>query len=106
PEHFYRVHCLHGNFRGQTRSGKAVSARAPMFALIAPGNRGGQGDPMTYSLTRISLASTLAVVLATPAWAQDTASDAGNTGGDIIVTARRTEEKLQDVPISMTVLNS
>ena len=34
--------------------------------------------------------------------AQNTAS-AG--GGDIIVTARRTEERLQDVPISMTVFN-
>jgi len=55
-----------------------------------------------HSLAKISLASTLAVVLATPAWAQDSGSD---TSGDIIVTARRTEEKLQDVPISITVLN-
>src|SRR5689334_3910956 len=39
-----------------------------------------------------------------PAPAEQTAADAAATG-DIIVTARRTEERLQDVPISMTVLN-
>ena len=37
-----------------------------------------------------------------PALAQDSAEEA-NAGGDIIVTARRTEERLQDVPISITV---
>ena len=47
-----------------------------------------------HSLAKISLASTMAVALATPVWAQDSGSD---TGGDIIVTARRTEERLQDV---------
>ena len=57
---------------------------------------------MTHRFLRISLASTLAIVLATPAWAQESGTD---TSGDIIVTARRIEEKLQDVPISMTVLN-
>jgi iron complex outermembrane recepter protein len=55
-----------------------------------------------HSLAKFSLASTLAVVLATPAWAQESGTDTGN---DIIVTARRTEEKLQDVPISITVYN-
>ena len=55
-----------------------------------------------HSLARISLASTLAVALATPVWAQDSG---GETGADIIVTARRSEEKLQDVPISITVLS-
>jgi iron complex outermembrane receptor protein len=40
---------------------------------------------------------------ATPALAQEGAGDAGS--GDIIVTARRTEERLQDVPISITVYN-
>ena len=43
------------------------------------------------------------VAAATPVLAQD-ASDASATG-DIIVTARRVEERLQDVPISMTVVN-
>ncbi|MGE3690996.1 MAG: TonB-dependent receptor [Novosphingobium sp.] len=55
-----------------------------------------------HSLAKISLASTLAMALATPAWAQDSGS---GDDGDIIVTARRSEEKLQDVPISITVLN-
>jgi iron complex outermembrane receptor protein len=41
----------------------------------------------------------LATGLATPAFAQGGATDTG----DIIVTARRTEERLQDVPISISV---
>ncbi len=45
----------------------------------------------------------IAAVLATPASAQDAGGAAA--GGDIIVTARRTDERLQDVPISITVLN-
>jgi iron complex outermembrane receptor protein len=52
---------------------------------------------------RAALAATaMSVVLASPALAQ-TAADA--TGGDIVVTARRVEERLQDVPISITVYN-
>ncbi len=43
----------------------------------------------------------LASGVAVPAWAQSAEGD----GGDIIVTARRVEEKLQDVPISITVLS-
>ena len=49
-----------------------------------------------------------ALAIASPAYAQaqaDTAS-APETGNDIIVTARRSEERLQDVPISITVLSS
>jgi iron complex outermembrane receptor protein len=46
---------------------------------------------------------------AVPAFAQDTAraadEAAGTNAGDIIVTARRSEERLQDVPISITVFN-
>jgi len=41
------------------------------------------------------------IFAATPALAQE--SEGASTGGDIIVTARRTEERLQDVPISITV---
>ncbi|MCE7797224.1 TonB-dependent receptor [Sphingobium sufflavum] len=50
---------------------------------------------------RIALvASTvLATGVATPAWSQS------SDPSDIIVTARRVEERLQDVPISITVLN-
>jgi len=48
-------------------------------------------------------ASMLGIVAATPALAQDAAGADG--GNDIVVTARRTEERLQDVPISITVYN-
>ena len=41
------------------------------------------------------------LVCPTAAFAQDSSGYA--SGGDIIVTARRTEERLQDVPISITV---
>ncbi len=46
-------------------------------------------------------ASALAAGFSAPAFGQDAAGASDN--GDIIVTARRTEEKLQDVPISITV---
>jgi iron complex outermembrane receptor protein len=44
---------------------------------------------------------------ATPAFAQSAqnAQNEGEAVSDIVVTARRTEERLQDVPISMTVFN-
>src|ERR1700740_2662321 len=56
---------------------------------------------MTRQIRHISLrASTaLTIGLATPAMAQS------GDSADIIVTARRVEERLQDVPISITVFN-
>ena len=51
---------------------------------------------------RFALAATTALGWITPVLAQ-TATDA--SGNDIIVTARRVEERLQDVPISITVFN-
>jgi iron complex outermembrane receptor protein len=48
-------------------------------------------------------AAVCAAALPEAVLAQD-AVDAGNAG-DIIVTARRTEERLQDVPISITVFS-
>jgi len=64
---------------------------------------------MKFGSTKaVSLAATaIAAVLATPAVAQ-TQPQTGNTeagAGDIIVTARRVEERLQDVPISITVFS-
>jgi iron complex outermembrane receptor protein len=53
---------------------------------------------MKYASAKLFLCATTAVVFALPAMAQD-------AGGDIVVTARRTEERLQDVPISITVFN-
>lgn len=59
----------------------------------------------------LTLAATaMSVVQAAPAYAQDAAEDDGTAASsaraaDIVVTARRTEERLQDVPISITVFN-
>ncbi|HEX8057507.1 MAG TPA: TonB-dependent receptor [Novosphingobium sp.] len=54
------------------------------------------------SSKRIALSVGTALIALIPAVAQ--AQDAPD-GADIIVTARRTEERLQDVPISITVFN-
>jgi len=52
----------------------------------------------------LSVASTLVLVAGAPAYAQaDKTTEA--TGNDIIVTAQRVEQRLQDVPISITVLS-
>ncbi|HUD30629.1 MAG TPA: TonB-dependent receptor [Novosphingobium sp.] len=58
-------------------------------------------------MRRVLLAGTgLAMAaLSVPALAQDTAADEVADPNAIVVTARRTEERLQDVPISMTVFN-
>jgi iron complex outermembrane receptor protein len=50
----------------------------------------------------------LAICISSPAFAQDQGADGpsiDNAVEDIIVTARRTDERLQDVPISITVLS-
>jgi iron complex outermembrane receptor protein len=74
---------------------------------------------MTIDLRASLLAATaIGIVWATPAAAQQPAppqptppaqqpqaeSDQANAGNDIVVTARRVTERLQDVPISITVL--
>ncbi|MFM5907834.1 MAG: TonB-dependent receptor plug domain-containing protein, partial [Novosphingobium sp.] len=51
------------------------------------------------------LAATMALTMGTAAWAQDSEDDAAESPTDIVVTARRVEERLQDVPISITVFN-
>ncbi|MBV1691080.1 TonB-dependent receptor [Novosphingobium sp. G106] len=59
------------------------------------------------SLTRVALVATTALAWTAPAFAQDAQAGRGEANGndDIIVTARRSEERLQDVPISITVLS-
>jgi iron complex outermembrane recepter protein len=66
----------------------------------------------TYNSKSVLLAATaLGMAVASPAWAQAAKGKTAATAADddnanyIIVTARRIEEKLQDVPISITVLN-
>jgi iron complex outermembrane recepter protein len=55
------------------------------------------------TLKALALAATALAPVA-PALAQATADEEANAG-DIVVTARRVEERLQDVPISITVFN-
>ena len=49
--------------------------------------------------------SILAMAVATPAWAQD-AADETAFGGEIVVTAQRQSERLQDVPIAVSAFSS
>jgi iron complex outermembrane recepter protein len=51
------------------------------------------------------LASALAGLSSTPALAQDSADASAEDSGEIIVTARRREESLLDVPIAITALS-
>ncbi|MDR2856361.1 MAG: TonB-dependent receptor [Novosphingobium sp.] len=53
----------------------------------------------------LAAATMLAACNAMPAWAQDSDEGASTAANDIVVTARRIEERLQDVPISITVFN-
>lgn len=63
-----------------------------------------------FSNTMVSsiVALTVATAFATPAWAQDAAADAATEAedsGDIIVTAQRRAENVQDVPISIAAFS-
>jgi iron complex outermembrane recepter protein len=55
--------------------------------------------------TLLLLAST-AMVLPSAAFAQDAPADEDNASSEIVVTAQRREERLRDVPISITALGS
>ncbi len=52
--------------------------------------------------------SILAMAVATPAWAQDAADETERDafGGEIVVTAQRQSERLQDVPIAVSAFSS
>ena len=59
--------------------------------------------------TVLLTATAVGLVFSAPAFAQDAQGERADEvagGNDIIVTARRVEERLQDVPISVTVLNA
>lgn len=51
------------------------------------------------------LAATTALTGAFPAFAQDAQADGARENNDIIVTARRSDERLQDVPVSVQVVS-
>jgi len=57
---------------------------------------------LTPNRKAMLLATTMATMLATPAFAQASADEDAET---IVVTARRVEERLQDVPISISVFS-
>lgn len=62
--------------------------------------------PKVARILALLATSSTFIVLAAPANAQSNSSGSGQYSDDtIIVTARRREERLQDVPISITVLN-
>lgn len=60
---------------------------------------------MSSYFARAALLLSTAVGLGLGAAAPSKAQDAGTTIGEVVVTARRVEERLQDVPISITVFN-
>lgn len=62
---------------------------------------------MKATITRsAALAATaLSLLGSVPAWAQDSAAASDEDAGAIVVTARRVEERLQDVPISISVFS-
>lgn len=60
-------------------------------------------------IRNLALAGVSLLSLATPAYAQDaqgTTEDAANASGDIIVTARRREESLQEVPLVVNAVTN
>jgi iron complex outermembrane receptor protein len=63
---------------------------------------------MKVNTLRIALLATSQLSWAAPVMAQDSPQESARismTGNDIVVTARRSEERLQDVPISITVFS-
>lgn len=75
----------------------AITYASPSGAQTAPGNLG--GTPITEGTGRSATSSTNAQTT------QTRPRPTANETSDIIVTARRVEERLQDVPISITVFN-
>jgi iron complex outermembrane recepter protein len=59
-------------------------------------------------MTRLTGASLIAMAIATPAWAQDAAPQAEDevASTDIVVTAQRTSQRLQDVPIAVSAFSA
>lgn len=55
---------------------------------------------------RYACAAGIALVISTPSFAQNTTQSGAETTPDIVVTAQRREQRLQDVPLSVTALDS
>ncbi|UVO50496.1 TonB-dependent receptor [Sphingomonas sp. SUN019] len=76
---------------------KALLSGVAMLALAAPGLAAAQDAPATAPGAQTTQTTE-------PAPAADTPPSTG--AGDIVVTARNREERLQDVPLSITAFNS
>jgi iron complex outermembrane recepter protein len=91
------------------RAGWAAAAKATVVRHRKTRRQGHEpkmGEKaMTKKLFRLLVATT-ALASAMPAYAQSAAAadEASADNGDIIVTARRSDEKLQDVPVSVQVV--
>lgn len=51
------------------------------------------------------LATGSAILAFTPVYAQEAPDDAAEASGDIVVTARKREESLKDVPVAATAIS-
>ena len=60
----------------------------------------------TKSFLLAAMATSALTVVATPAFAQDEAAAEEVDSGEIIVTARRRDESLQDTPVAITAINT
>lgn len=60
---------------------------------------------MMTKTSLFALAVATSLVSTTSAWAQATATDDGDSPGDIIVTAQRRDTRLQDTPIAVSAFN-
>ncbi len=84
----------------------SLALAAPVLAQTTPGDR--SGTPTAAGAGQSAAAVTEAPATGPGVTAAPRAASARSSGGDvgeIIVTARRVEERLQDVPISITVFN-
>jgi iron complex outermembrane receptor protein len=57
-------------------------------------------------MSKLALASVSLLAIATPAMAQDANEDAGIAADEIVVAARRKDESLQDVPLTVNAVTS
>ncbi|MCE2829953.1 MAG: TonB-dependent receptor, partial [Sphingomonadales bacterium] len=60
---------------------------------------------MTKSLLVLASTGAMAFALATPAFAQEAQDDSQQGIREIVVTAQKREESIQDVPIAVTALD-
>jgi iron complex outermembrane receptor protein len=96
PRAFYDIFCSQKGLAGRN-NGEIDPERQRVPAIKGEGCM-----PLRALRASLLVGSALIGTAGTPAFAQ---SNSVAATGDIIVTARRSEERLQDVPISITVLS-